>query len=183
MCKVRTVRSARVYDVRSNLAQEFKKEMGQKLGLEVLVCDTPHDAIKDSDIIVTVTTSKEPVLQGEWLAPGSHVNAVGAHAPNAREIDDMVVKRSTRIAVDSLEAVLKEGGGAGDLTIPISKGVISQSQLLELGQIVRGEKTGRVDEKEITLFKSVGLALEDVSVALKVYRKAEKENVGQILEL
>lgn len=120
-----------------------------------------EEAVRDADVVVTATTSKTPVLSGAWLSPGVHINAVGAPRPDWRELDDEALSRA-RVYVDSREATLKESGD-----------VIAASRIFaELGEVVTGEKPGRESAEEITLFKSVGLAVEDVATAALIYRKA-----------
>lgn len=183
MCEVREIERAKAYDIFPEYRKQFCKEMSKKLGIEVVPADNPEEAVSGSDIIVTVTTSKNPVLKGVWLEEGVHVNAVGAHAPDAREIDDVAVKRADRIVVDWKEAVLKEGGGAGEIVIPISKGLISEDDIVELGEVIVGKKPGRLTDNEITLFKTVGVAIEDVSTAIRAYELAKNKGIGKTLTL
>ncbi len=119
--------------------------------------------MRGADVVVTVTTSKTPVLSGEWLSPGMHINAVGAAGrPEWREIDDETLRRCARVYVDSRELALQEYGDA-----------ISASEIFaELGEVVTGAKPARGSAEEITLFKSGGLAVEDVATADLIYRKA-----------
>ena len=183
MCEVREIETAKAYDAFPEYRDRYCKEMNEKLDVDVVPCNKPEEVVKGSDIIVTVTTSKNPVFKGEWLEDGVHINAVGAHAPDAREIDDVTVKKAERIVVDWKEAVLKEGGGAGEIVIPISKNLISEEEIVELGDVIVGEKSGRITDTGITLFKTVGLAIEDVSTAIKAYKLAKDKGVGKTLTL
>jgi ornithine cyclodeaminase/alanine dehydrogenase len=122
----------------------------QKLGVDFLCCDKPEDVVSNSDIVITATSPSEPVFKGEWLELGTHVNGVSSHTPTTRELDEVAIKRS-KVVVDLREAALKE---AGDLIIPISKGVLVEDHIYtNLGEIVLGQKLGRVNDNEITLFK------------------------------
>ena len=115
------------------------------------------------------------MLLGEWVVEGCHINAIGAHTPDARELDDSLILKG-KVIVDSREACLKE---AGDIVIPLSKGLISQDKVYaELGEVVLGLRPGRVNDKEITIFKSVGLAVQDAAVAKLAYEKAIKAGTG-----
>jgi ornithine cyclodeaminase/alanine dehydrogenase len=175
LCRVREIRLVKVYSPNSQHRNSFAKEMSKNLGLEVVPVENPKFAVKNSDIVVTATNSKKPVLNGRWLEEGVHLNAIGAHTPTTRELDDLTIKKS-KIVVDSKESALKE---AGDLVIPLNKKVISRRKIYaELGEIVLGRKKGRVSENEITLFKSVGLAFQDAVVAQIVYEKAKKLGLG-----
>ena len=179
-CEVRPIKKAHVYDIYPEAAKKYAKEMSEKLGIDVIPVDEPIKAVKDCDIICTATTSKKPIFKGEWVEEGTHINGIGSHIPEARELDTTIIKRA-KIIVDSYDACLKE---AGDLIIPIKEGAISKDHIYaDLGEIITGKKIGRKDEKEITLFKSVGLAIQDASTALKAYQTAIKMGVGKTITL
>jgi alanine dehydrogenase len=150
---VRDFREVRVWSPRR--AAAFANEHG------VHAAVSAEEAVCGADVVVTATTSQTPVLSGEWLSPGAHVNAVGAPRPGWRELDDEVLRR-TRVYVDSREAAVKESGD-----------IIATGEIFaEIGEVVAGTKTGRRSDEEVTLFKSLGLAVEDVATAELVYRKA-----------
>jgi alanine dehydrogenase len=179
MCAVRKIGRVLVYDAVFGLSSRFCAEMGQKLGLEAIPVENPREAVNGADIIITASTAREPVFQGDWLAPGTHINGVGSHSPDSRELDTATIRRA-KIVVDLRQAALKE---AGDLLIPLSEGAISEAHIYaDLGEIVSG-KPGRMDDQEITLFKSVGLALQDVATARRVYDLAWQKGIGQELPL
>jgi ornithine cyclodeaminase/alanine dehydrogenase-like protein (mu-crystallin family) len=150
---VRGFRDVRVWSPRH--AGEFAREFG------VRTASSAEEAVRGADVIVTATTSRTPVLRGEWLASGAHVNAVGAPRPDWRELDDTVLARA-RLYVDSREATAKESGDV------IAAGAV----VAELGEVAAGARPGRQSADEITVFKSVGLAVEDVVTADLVYRAA-----------
>lgn len=180
ICEVRPIEEARVYDVDRRVAEKYAEEMSEKLGITVKVADKAVDAVKGCDIIVTATTSKVPVFKGEWLEAGTHVNGIGSHTPDARELDSITVKKA-KIVVDSYEACFKE---AGDIIIPINEGVITREHIYaELGEIVTGKKPGRISDDEITVFKSVGLAIQDASTALKAFQIALERKAGKTITL
>ncbi|MCR4397270.1 MAG: ornithine cyclodeaminase family protein, partial [Candidatus Saccharicenans sp.] len=150
-------------------------EMGNRLGLEIVITEDIEKAIHQADVVITATNSREPVFKGEWLRPGTHVTAIGSFKPEVRELDSETIKRS-RVFVDSLEAAGEE---AGDLIIPVNEGLVSWDMVSgEIGEVIAGEKPGRQNVDEITVFKSVGLAIQDAVVAIGAYRKAVKQNVG-----
>jgi ornithine cyclodeaminase/alanine dehydrogenase len=180
VCQVRAIDKVKAYDLVPDRCKLFCKEVSKELKVQVVPVDSSEEAVKRSDIVITSSTSKTPVLHGEWLDEGTHVNAIGSHTPDERELDATAIKRA-KLIVDSREAALKE---AGDLMIPISQGVIAPDHIFaELGEIVTGRKAGRESEDEITLFKSQGLAIQDVSTATKVYEIATKKGIGKIVAL
>jgi alanine dehydrogenase len=178
--KVRRVRRVKAYDVARDRCELFCNEMSTELGIQISAADSAERAVKDSDIVITCTTSKTPILKGDWLNEGSHVNAIGSHTPESRELDTTAIQRA-KIIVDSREAALKE---AGDLIIPISQGFIKPTQIYaELGEIVTAKKPGRTNEAEVTLFKSLGLAIQDVSTASKAFELAMSRGLGTQIAL
>lgn len=180
VCEVRPIEEAKVYDIDKRAAKNYAEEMSKKLGVDVMVVGEAVDAVKGCDIIVTATTSKTPVFKGEWLRAGTHINGIGSHTPNARELDSTTIKRS-KVIVDSYEACFNE---AGDIIIPLNEGTITREHIYaELGEIVTGKKPGRTSDDEITLFKSVGLAIQDASTALKAFQIALKQSVGKTITL
>lgn len=140
---------------------------------------TAGEAVKDADIVCTTTAASEPVLFGDWLAPGTHINAVGSSVPFARELDTAAMVRS-RLFVDRRESTVHE---AGDFLIPMEEGAISEDHIQgEIPEILLGQIPGRESPEEITLFKSLGLAIEDLASAHYVYRKAVEKGLGTWVE-
>lgn len=180
ICAVRGITSARVHDVAPERAADFAREMAQSLGIDVVAVGSAEEAIRGSDIVCTASTAKTPVVNGDWLEDGAHINGVGSHSADARELDTRTVVRS-KVVVDTLDAAMAE---AGDLLIPIAEGAITEGHIYaELGDIVTAKKPGRVDEREITLFKSQGLAIQDVATAFLVYRLATERGIGTVVDL
>jgi len=178
--EVRNVHSAVVYDIVRDRGERFAGEMRRSLGMDVGIEDNPDRVVDKSDIVVTASTSKTPVFNGNCLKRGTHVNAIGSFTSDARELDDSAVRRS-KIVVDSLQASLEE---AGDLIIPLRSGVIQRSDIhAELGEIVVGLKPGRESDNEITLFKSVGLGIQDAATANLAFRKAREAKIGKTVQL
>jgi ornithine cyclodeaminase/alanine dehydrogenase-like protein (mu-crystallin family) len=176
VCAVRPVRRARVFDVQEALASRFAHEMAGQLGIEVEPAATPQAALRDADIVCTVSTSREPIFRDADLRPGTHINAMGVFHPERAEVPPETVCRS-RIVVDHTQAAHEE---AGDLLRPLAAGLIGPECLTtELGQVLLGQKPGRQNAEEITLFKSVGVAIQDLCAAACALENAERLGVGQ----
>lgn len=155
---------------------DFCAEMAGRAGVTVEPVASAEAAIAPADVVVTATAAREPVLEGAWLKAGAHVNAMGSNWANRREVDDAAVERAGVVAVDALDQARIE---AGDLLIPAQEGRFDWARAVELGSIVAGATPGRHDPSEITLFKSLGIALEDVAVAGLVYSLARARGLGQ----
>ena len=175
----RKIERIKVFDVLPVKTDELiagLREDASCRGIELLRAVTPTQALEGTDIVVTATTSSQPVFDGKLLSEGMHINAIGAFKPQMQEVDEKTIVRS-RIFVDSVEACLEE---AGDLIIPLKKGIIQKADILgELGEVVSGKKPGRGAAREITYFKSVGNAVQDVSVAQAIYHRAREKYLGQ----
>jgi ornithine cyclodeaminase/alanine dehydrogenase-like protein (mu-crystallin family) len=172
------IKNVKVYSRSPQNRERFCHETGRRFGgLNITPVENPEEAA-DADVIVTVTSSREPVLQGVWLKPGTHVNAAGGNSLLRRELDDEAIKRSSFIAVDSIDQAKIE---AGELVTAVEKGILTWERVRELRHVVSGETRGRTSDDQITLFKSLGVAIEDVATAAVVYRKAKEQNVGKEL--
>lgn len=167
---VRPVRKAYVIDLDAERARRYAREMGEKLSIELEVAKST-EALAEADIICTATTSPKPVFLDQELKPGVHINAIGSYKPHVREIPGETVVRA-KIIVDQRDSSLSE---AGDLIIPLQQGLINERHIYaEIGEILAGLKPGRSSENEITLFKSVGNAIQDLAAASSVLKNAEK---------
>jgi alanine dehydrogenase len=178
VCAVRPVESVVAFSRSPEHRDKFAAEMTQKLGIPVRAASAPEEAAREADIIVTATTSKEPVLQGSWIAPGTHINAVGANQLSRRELDVDTIRRSACVVVDSLEQSMLE---SGDLAKAAEEEAFYWEDARDIGLVVVGEFPGREDASEITIFKSNGIALEDIALAGRVYEAALKSGAGQKL--
>jgi alanine dehydrogenase len=178
ICSVLPIKDVMVYSKTTEKLQKFCKEMTETLRIEVHPAKTPEAAVKGMDIVVTATTSNEPVFKGEWLSKGTHINAIGSNFLTKQEIDVATVKKCACVVVDSCEQAMLE---CGDLAIAAEAGDFYWEDARDLGLVVVGEFPGREDAGEITLFESQGVALEDVALAVKVYEKAVKEGKGESL--
>lgn len=175
ICAARPMQQVRVFGRDLERRQAFAEEMQRVTGVETVPADSAEAAVRDADVVATMTSSAEPVLLGEWLRPGVHVNAAGSNATNRQEIDVEAVRRSGLIVVDQLEGARLE---AGDLTAAAEAGALDWDQMIELGAIVTGQHPGRTDDQQITLFESQGLAIQDMAAAAHVYEQARERGLG-----
>ena len=179
MMAVRPVKRVRIWNRTFEKAKSLAARESKHQGISVEAVSTPEEAVRGADIICTVTSSREPVLKGEWLKAGAHITAAGSSVAATRELDTPAVVRS-RLFVDRRESTLNE---AGDFLIPKKEGAIGDDHIQgEIGELVQGRKPGRGNAQEITLFKSLGIGVEDVASAKFVYDRALKARVGTAVE-
>jgi ornithine cyclodeaminase/alanine dehydrogenase-like protein (mu-crystallin family) len=179
VCKVRKVRRVQVYSPNSERRARFAQEMSAVCHTDVIPVPRPELAAQDKDIVITATTSREPVLNGHWLAEGTHLNVVGSNYLTKAEVDSLTVRRCDSIVVDSKDQARIE---AGDFVQPLEEGSIHWSDIHELGQVIVGRFTGRAHPEDVTMFKSLGIALEDMAMAAKVYAAAQSQGLGKLVE-
>ena len=174
-----TIKHVFVWGRNFDHSQEFADCESQHYSFSIEAVDSAKRAVESADIICTVTSSENPVLEGKWIAPGTHINAVGSSVPFARELDTAAVVKS-KLFVDRKESTLNE---AGDFLIPKNEGAINDDHILaELGDLLLKKIEGRTSAEDITLFKSLGLAVEDVAAAHYIYQKLLKEGKGTWVE-
>ncbi|HSP63169.1 MAG TPA: ornithine cyclodeaminase family protein, partial [Pyrinomonadaceae bacterium] len=179
MACVRPIKRARIASGRFENAQKFAKEMLPQFPFPVEPVETAEAAVRGADLIVTATTAREPVVRRDWISPGVHINAIGTFSPGAREIDTATMAAAT-LFCDARESVLNE---AGDYLLAAKEGAIGPDHIrAELGEVLIKAHPGRTSRDEITIFKSLGIAIEDLAAADHVYRKAEKETAGTWVE-
>ncbi len=179
ICKVRRVRRAQVYSPNEEHRRQFCQEMCDVCQCEVEPVPRPEMAAEDKDIIITATNSREPVLNGHWIAEGTHLNVIGSNFMGKAEVDAVAVRRCESIVVDSKEQARLE---AGDFAQALEEGSIHWADIHELGQVIVGRYTGRAHPEDVTMFKSLGIALEDIAVAARVYAKAQAQGLGRQIE-
>jgi ornithine cyclodeaminase len=180
MLRSRKIRSVRVWSPNKEHLTRFVQHQSERHGVPIQEVGTAEQAIRNSDLICTATSSKQPVVQSNWVSPGAHINAVGACVPTARELDTATVLRS-RLFVDRIESALNE---AGDFLIPKKEGSISDGHILgEIGDVLLGKIKGRNSSEEITVFKSLGIAVEDLASANFLYDRACEMDAGQAVEI
>ena len=161
--------------------RKFKEEMDAKYGhlCRIVAVESAEKAVRDADIVVTVTPSRKPLVMKDWISPGTHFNCIGADAPGKEEIDPMIL-REAKIVVDDWE----QASHSGEINVPLSKGLISKENIwAELGEIVAGKKAGRTSDEEITVFVSTGLAIQDAVTANLVYKKALGNKAGRFIKM
>jgi ornithine cyclodeaminase/alanine dehydrogenase-like protein (mu-crystallin family) len=177
---VRKLESARAYGRDAAKREKFCEEMSVRLGIPVKPCASAAEAVSGADIVSTATTTAQPVVHGTDLAPGAHINAIGANHAHKRELDDEAVASADIIVVDSVEQSRQE---AGDLIIAFHGDEICWTGVKKLSEIVAGKASGRTSDTEVTLFKSNGIASWDLAVAVKVYAMAREKGLGRELPL
>ena len=177
---VRPIERAVVWSRDAARRERFCREMAAELGLPVEPAASAEAAVREQDIVITITTARQPVLSGEWLSPGTHINAAGSNSLLRREIDDATLRRVDRLVVDSRAQAPLE---AGDLQGAVERGLLDWDQLPELADVVAGRVPGRQSPTEITLFESLGLGLEDITVAKRVYERARAAGLGEEITL
>jgi len=168
---VRKIKQINIWSRNEKNADSLEARVSNSHNIAISVKKSAEQAVKDADIVCTVTSSPQPIVLGSWIAPGTHINAVGSSTPVARELDtDAVVK--SKLFTDCYESILNE---AGDFLIPKKEGMITDSHIkAELGEVLIGQKKGRESKNEITLFKSLGIAAEDIFSCWHVYQKIKE---------
>ncbi|MFW9871368.1 MAG: ornithine cyclodeaminase family protein [Candidatus Thorarchaeota archaeon] len=180
VCAVRPIEQAWVFDPKRKSARDYADEMSTQLSLPVYVARSPAEALQNADVVCTATTSSTPVFADGHIKPGVHINAVGAYTPQMQEVPAETVVRA-KVVIDHTESSMAE---AGDLIIPLDQGLIAKDHIYaELGEIAAGLKPGRTSDEEVTLFKSVGVAVQDVAAAGRVLAAAERMGLGVEVDL
>ncbi|MBK8313336.1 MAG: ornithine cyclodeaminase family protein [Acidobacteria bacterium] len=176
--KVRSIETVLAYSRKPENREKFCAEMsGLAGGTSFFPVANPEEAAA-ADILITITSSREPVLLGEWLKPGAHINAAGGNSILRREIDDQAIIRSSLVTVDSIDQAKIE---AGEFVSAVEKGLLIWERVRELKYVVSGDMQGRTSNQDITLFKSLGIAIEDITTAGVLYRKAVEQKKGREL--
>jgi len=178
LSRVRELSRVKVYSPNPAHREHFAGEMGQQLNLPITPVDSAAAAVGESDLVaVAIRPGSTPALYADWLMPGAHVTAISAVRPQARELEDAVWRRSAVVAVDDRAHVFESGDGRSAL----ASGSIDPEQAVELWELVGGRHPGRQAAEEITLFKSVGTALQDVALAAALYQRAQERGLGEEL--
>jgi len=180
MAVVRTLRRVRVFSPHAPRLAAFVRWARERLGITVEPMSSLQAVVAGADLVCTTTASRTPVVEGAWIEPGAHINAVGSSIPTARELDSAAMARG-RLFVDRRESAINE---AGDYLIPLAEGAIDEGHIQgELGAVLTGAVAGRTEDSQITIFKSLGIAVEDLASAHHVLRKAEARGIGLMTEL
>lgn len=180
VCEVRGIQEVRAFGRDPERRRHFCADMERLLGRAVHPAESPEQVVKGADILITITTSREPVFDGRLVESGQHLNVAGSNAVQKREVDDEAIRRADHILVDQIEDAQIE---SGDLVGPVSRGITRWDRMHELGEVVCGKVPGRKRPDEVTLFKSNGLAIEDIAVAQKVLERAKAARAGSEVPL
>jgi ornithine cyclodeaminase/alanine dehydrogenase-like protein (mu-crystallin family) len=177
VASARTLTEVRVWSRKPEKREAFARNCSAKFGLDVRATETARECVEAADIVVTATNSREPVLESAWIAPGTHVNGTGSNWADRRELPaDLIFGRAGIVAVDSVEGASME---SGDLLMPLRESPGASFPGVELAEIVAGLRPGRVNAAQITVFKSNGLAVEDIAVAGYIYEEALRLGLGR----
>ncbi len=180
LLQVRPIEQVTVFDISPESAANFKSECEEKFRVDIHLSTSVQEAVRKADIIQLCTTTVEPVVFGEWVEPGTHINSIASYAPTVCEVDTALVQKSL-VVTDTRSEALQ---GAGELVIPLSRNEINKDHLYgEIGEIAAGSKPGRQSSDQITFFKSMGIAVEDVAAADLIYRRARERNIGNEIML
>ena len=178
VCKVRPITSARVYSRKPENREKFATDMSASLGINVRASESGEACVKDVDVAITMTSTSRPVLEGDWLSSGTHINAAGANHWMRRELDGKAVGRVDVVVTDDIEQAKLE---CGDLIYPNEFGTIRWEQVISLSDVIAGRAKGRNSDEDMTLFESQGLALEDLTTGMHIYNIAKERGLGQQL--
>ena len=179
LCTVRQIETVKVFSRNRNRAEEFAARLRKSLSVNAVAVDSAEKAVRESDLIIAATTASVPIIQGNWLKPGAHVSGIGANTRTKRELDSSCFERA-RVVADSREETLLE---SGDLRDAVESGrVTADAVYAELGELAAGIKPGRSCMEEITIFKSVGVALQDIAVATFLFEAVQRSGIGTPLD-
>ncbi len=175
ICRVRPVERVRVFSRNPERRNAFADRSAASLGIEVTAVDSAEECVRDADVVAVITSATSPVLKGDWLAEGAHVNAAGGNHWLRRELDGSAVARASLIVADDAEQARLE---SADLIHPVERGALTWQRVRELWEVVSGAVAGRASPSDVTLFESQGIALEDIAAGYRVYRLARERGVG-----
>lgn len=176
VCKVLPVKRAHVFGRDPARRAEFASQLAAETGVEVVPVEKAEDAARGHDVVITATTAREPVLLGEWVSEGQHLNLIGSNFLTKAEADIEVFRKATLVAVDSKEQAKTE---SGDFVAALNGGVLNWADLRDLAPLLLGRYPGRESPKDVTVFKSLGLGIEDIALAARVVELAKKQGIGR----
>ena len=177
LTKVMPLKEVVAYDLDEARKAQFCENISKRFGVKTISANSSEEVLRQAEIVVTATTSRNPVFAGQALREGTHVNAIGAFTPDARELDEATIRMGKEVYVDNEEAVI-----AGDLKGPLDAGLLGKENVIHLGEVIARRKPGRRSDRQITIFKSVGGAPYDIAVAAKVFELARARGVGREFE-
>lgn len=180
LAAARRLERVKVWSRKADRLAAFCARMRARLGIDVSPAASPEETVRGSDILVTITTAATPVFDGDWVEPGTHINAAGSNSLLRREIDEETVRKCSPVVVDSRPTALRE---AGDLLPALEKGRLHAGQLVELGEVLNGTRPGRTRPDQVTLFESQGMAVQDLILAAELARMARDRGLGSEVDL
>ncbi len=180
LAAVRALERVKVFSRDAGRLAAFCTRMSERLGLDVSPAPSAEATVVGSDIVVTITTSATPVFNGDWIAPGTHINAAGSNSLLRQEIDETTVRKSSPVVVDSRPSALKE---AGDLLPALEKGRLSAGELTELGEVIAGIRPGRTSPGQVSLFESQGMAIQDLVICAELLSLARARGLGSTVDI
>ena len=173
--KVRPIKEIVVYDRHLTCSKPFADKIAAAYGIQAGAVGDPADAVRGMDIVVTTTPSEKPVVLREWVAPGTHINAIGADAQGKQELDQVILQNAKIVVDDWAQA-----SHSGEINVPLARGELTPEQVYgSLGEMVAGKKPGRTSSEEITVFDSTGLIIQDLALSFAVYRRAKERGLGE----
>jgi alanine dehydrogenase len=175
VCQVHEFTSINVFSRTAERRESFAASMSEQLGVPISPVESAEKCVAESDVLLVITSASEPVLDGHWINPGTHINATGANSSNRRELDDEAVRRASVVVVDDIDQARIE---CGDIIHAVDNGFVRWEQVRSLADVVGGTTPGRNSEEDITLFESLGVALEDIALGARVYELALKQGAG-----
>jgi alanine dehydrogenase len=178
VCKVRAIKKVHVYGRDADRRTAFAAQLAKETGVEVVPVEKPQDAARGLDILITATTAREPVLLGDWVGPGQHLNLIGSNFIGKTETDIEVFRKATLVTVDSKEQAKAE---AGDFVAALNGGVLHWSDIVEIAPLLVGRYPGREAAEDVTIFKSLGIGIEDIALAVRVVELAKQQGLGKII--
>ncbi|OUJ18241.1 Alanine dehydrogenase/(1)-pyrroline-2-carboxylate reductase ProC [Methanonatronarchaeum thermophilum] len=175
---VRNLKNVKIYDIKPKAIENLKKQI-QNLNLNIKTCKTAKEAVTNTDIVITTTPVKQPIVKAEWISPGTHINAIGADAEGKQELETKLLKQS-KVVVDDYKPAVH----GGEVNVPITNNEYNKKEIhSDIGKIVNKTNPGRTNKEEITIFDSTGLAVQDIASGWKIYQKAKQKNIGQTIKL
>jgi alanine dehydrogenase len=178
LCRVRPIERVKLYCRDVERRRAASADFSRRFGVEVVPAASAEETVRGSDIVVTITSSARPVFDGDWLEEGAHITAAGSNSLIRHEIDEKTVRRAGVVCVDGRATALRE---AGDLLPALEKGRLQEGQLVELGELLTGTRSGRSDPRQITLFESQGMAIQDLALAVRLVALARQNGLGSEL--
>jgi ornithine cyclodeaminase/alanine dehydrogenase-like protein (mu-crystallin family) len=180
ICAVRPIKLIKVWSRGAENRENYARDVSEKLGIKVMPVETAEEAVRDTDIVVTITSARDPIVAGDWLRKGTFICAVGATTPERRELHSDAVDRASRVVVEHLPQAQRE---CGEILDAVERGTMTWDSVIELKDIVSGRVPGRASADEVNLFDTIGVGTEDIAIANYAIKKAQKDGAGRLIDL